>query len=54
MHPEYWGLTDLLVIAVGIALLVAGIYWRIRLGQIPKQAQEQLKTPGEQTPTLTF
>ena len=50
MHAENWGLTELVMTAVVIALLVVGIYWRIRLGQIPKQAQEQLKTPAEQTP----
>jgi hypothetical protein len=44
MHIEDSGLTILLAIAVGIALLVFGIYWRIRLGRIPKDEREKFKT----------
>ncbi len=43
MHIGDLGPIELGLIAVVVVLLVGGIYWRIRLARIPKEAQEQFK-----------
>ncbi len=43
MHIGDLGPNELAVIAVVVLLIVGGIYWRIRLARIPKDAQEHFK-----------
>jgi|HubBroStandDraft_6_1064221.scaffolds.fasta_scaffold455809_2 hypothetical protein len=43
MHIGDLGPIELGMIAIVVLLLAAGIYWRIRLARIPKNAQEHFK-----------